>query len=89
MSVSEAAVLRAWTEPVVPRSTVGAGDATLAGFLAAAGDGSEALRAAVAWGAAAVRLPGTEMPGPADIHIDEVRVEELEAGRALDERRVG
>jgi 1-phosphofructokinase len=81
VSVSDSLVLRAWTVPVIPRSTVGAGDATLAGFLATKGSQSEALRTAVAWGAAAVKLPGTGMPGPADINLDEVSVEDLEAGR--------
>ncbi|MFI8425508.1 1-phosphofructokinase [Streptomyces sp. NPDC085479] len=52
--------------PVV-RSNVGAGDASLAGFLAAGGEGPEALAAAVAHGAAAVQLPGSQMPGPADL----------------------
>ncbi|MFF5976431.1 1-phosphofructokinase [Streptomyces sp. NPDC012769] len=52
--------------PVV-RSDVGAGDASLAGFLAAGGEGPEALAAAVAHGAAAVQLPGSEMPTPADL----------------------
>jgi 1-phosphofructokinase len=87
VSVSDGLALRAWTAPVVPRSTVGAGDAALAGFLATVGDGAEALRTAMAWGAAKVRLPGTEMPGPADIDVDEVRVEELDHGRAKRERR--
>lgn len=49
------------------RSNVGAGDASLAGFLAAGGEGPQALAAAVAHGAAAVRLPGSEMPTPADL----------------------
>ena len=52
----------------VPRSTVGAGDAFLAGYLAAHDDGPRAaLASALAWGAAAVQLPGTQMPGPSDI----------------------
>jgi 1-phosphofructokinase len=42
-----------------PRSTVGAGDALLAGFLAAGARGPEALRAALGWSAAAVQQPGT------------------------------
>jgi 1-phosphofructokinase len=87
--VTDALAIHARSGPLVPRSTVGAGDATLAGFLAAGGEGPEALRAAVAWGRAAVRLPGTEMPGPADIDIEEVTVEELGAGRALGGRRTG
>lgn len=40
-------------------STVGAGDAMLAGFLSAAADTDTALRTALAWGAAAVRHHGT------------------------------
>jgi 1-phosphofructokinase len=83
VSVSDGAVLRARTTPVIPRSTVGAGDATLAGFLSAWGDQSLALRTAVAWGAASVKLPGTGMPGPADIDIDGVTVEELDGSRLL------
>ncbi len=49
------------------RSNVGAGDASLAGFLAAGGAGPAALAAAVAHGAAAVQLPGSAMPGPGDL----------------------
>jgi 1-phosphofructokinase len=88
MSVADSSVLRAWTAPVIPRSTVGAGDATLAGFLSAWGEQSMALRTAVAWGAAAVKLPGTGMPGPADIDVDGVTVEGLDAARVLDAKRV-
>ncbi|MCX5200646.1 1-phosphofructokinase [Streptomyces sp. NBC_00237] len=51
----------------VVRSNVGAGDASLAGFLTAGGEGPEALASAVAHGAAAVRLPGSVMPTPADL----------------------
>jgi 1-phosphofructokinase len=50
-----------------PRSTVGAGDALLAGFLAAGAHGPAALAEGLAWGAAAVSLPGSRMPGPADL----------------------
>ncbi|MEU0298042.1 1-phosphofructokinase [Streptomyces sp. NPDC006175] len=49
------------------RSDVGAGDASLAGFLSAGGTGRAALSAAVAHGAAAVQLPGSAMPTPADL----------------------
>ncbi|MEU9608175.1 1-phosphofructokinase [Streptomyces sp. NPDC048057] len=49
------------------RSDVGAGDASLAGFLAAGGEGAAALAAAVAHGAAAVQLAGSLMPTPADL----------------------
>lgn len=56
------------------RSTVGAGDALLAGFLAAGARGSEALAEGLAWGAAAVRLPASRMPRPEDIRRDIVRI---------------
>ena len=60
-----------------PRSTVGAGDAFLAGFLAGRYHGAsrrEAFGEALAWGAAAVRLPGTQMPDPADIDRSVVHI---------------
>jgi 1-phosphofructokinase len=61
--------------PVVQaRSAVGAGDALLAGFLAGGAAGPDALAEGMAWGAAAVRLPGSRMPGPADIHRDLIRI---------------
>ncbi|MEV0618510.1 1-phosphofructokinase [Nonomuraea sp. NPDC050404] len=50
-----------------PRSSVGAGDAMLAGFLAAGARGESALAEGLAWASAAVGLPGSRMPGPADI----------------------
>ncbi|MFB6980037.1 1-phosphofructokinase [Streptomyces scopuliridis] len=56
------------------RSNVGAGDASLAGFLAAGGEGPEALASAVAHGAAAVQLPGSVMPSPADLDPSAVTV---------------
>ena len=60
-----------------PRSTVGAGDALLAGYLAAGADGASALAEAVAWGSAAAALPGSRMPGPGDISHAGVRVTAL------------
>jgi 1-phosphofructokinase len=56
------------------RSTVGAGDAMLAGYLAGGVTGGDALIEALAWGAAAVRLPGSRMPGPSDVDRASVRV---------------
>ncbi|MCH6160799.1 1-phosphofructokinase family hexose kinase [Streptomyces marispadix] len=60
--------------PVPVRSDVGAGDASLAGFLGAGGAGPQALASAVAHGLAAVQLPGSEMPCPADLRPGEVTV---------------
>ncbi|WP_405140005.1 1-phosphofructokinase family hexose kinase [Sphaerisporangium sp. NBC_01403] len=64
-------------QAVVPRvvSAVGAGDALLAGFLAAGGDGRDALRNALGWAAAAVQHEGTLFSGvdPAvTVTIDDV-----------------
>jgi 1-phosphofructokinase len=58
----------------VVRSDVGAGDASLAGFLGAGGAGPEALAAALAHGAAAVQLPGSVMPAPSDLRPQAVQV---------------
>ncbi|GAA4049655.1 1-phosphofructokinase family hexose kinase [Agromyces indicus] len=62
----------AWFAPaprIVPRSTVGAGDSSLAGFLLALTEGEgpdRALAQAVAHGAAAASLPGSAVP-PRDL----------------------
>jgi 1-phosphofructokinase len=58
-----------------PRSAVGAGDALLAGFLAAGAKGGAALAEALAWGAAAVSLPGSRMPGPGDLQRQLVHIQ--------------
>jgi len=60
-----------------PRSAVGAGDALLAGFLAAGAKGGAALVEALAWGAAAVSLPGSRMPGPDDLQRHRVRIQAM------------
>jgi 1-phosphofructokinase len=65
------------TPAVSPVSSVGAGDAMLAGFLAAGGKGGDALVEALAWGAAAVLQPGSGMPSPQDIDRAAVRLERL------------
>lgn len=61
-------------DPIVPVSTVGAGDSTLSGYLSVDGPEPERLRTAVAWGRAAVQLPGTEMPRPEHLDLAAVRV---------------
>lgn len=66
--VSGDEVLHGWSPPVKVRSTVGAGDATLAGFLAGGGRGRSGLVMALAYGAAAVALPGSVMPRPTDLN---------------------
>jgi 1-phosphofructokinase len=60
------------------RSTVGAGDCFLAGFLSKFAadelDVEGALLEALAWGAAAASLPGTSVPGPGDIDHSNVQL---------------
>jgi 1-phosphofructokinase len=68
--VSATVIAHAVSPVSTPLSTVGAGDALLAGYLYATDNGStavEALRTGVTWGAAAVSLPGSRMPTPADV----------------------
>jgi len=73
--VDDAGVVHAHAAATVPVSSVGAGDALLAGFLAAGGEGTDSLVEAVAWGAAAVTLPGSRMPAPSDLRRDAVVVD--------------
>ena len=63
--------------PIIPRSTVGAGDASLAGYVRADVAGAEPpqrLQMAVAYGSAAAALPGSALPSPAQIDLNAVRV---------------
>lgn len=66
--------------PVVARSTVGAGDSSLAGYLLAEVAGAlpgDRLRQAVAHGAAAASLPGTTVPTLAQTDPGAVSVTEI------------
>lgn len=66
--------------PIVPRSTVGAGDSSLAGYLIAQSRGlsaPERLRSAVAYGSAAAALAGTQAPTPDQLDLAGVRITEL------------
>ncbi|MGP4055867.1 1-phosphofructokinase [Mycobacterium sp. 4D054] len=63
--------------PIVPRSTVGAGDSSLAGYVRAEVGGAvppQRLQMAVAYGSAAAALPGTTLPSPAQIDLNAVQV---------------
>ena len=76
--------LHASGPPIRVRSTVGAGDATLAGFLVGGGRGRSALVTALSYGRAAVGLPGSVMPRPADLDPTAVVVtEDLDLDRAV------
>jgi 1-phosphofructokinase len=73
--VDDEGAIHGVTPAVPPLSSVGAGDAMLAGFLAGGGKGADALVEALAWGAAAVLQPGSGMPSPGDIDRTAVRLE--------------
>ena len=79
--VDDDGAIHGQTPVVAPLSSVGAGDAMLAGFLAGGGVGAKALTEALAWGAAAVLQPGSGMPSPADIDLAAVRLERHETTR--------
>jgi 1-phosphofructokinase len=72
--VTNTQVAHAEAHGAAPRSTVGAGDAILAGFLAGGGEGVAALREAVAWGFAAVHIEGSHVPHVTRTHRDAVQV---------------
>ena len=76
--VGPSGVIVGASEVAHPRSTVGAGDCFLAGFLSRfdvdEADLNAAFLAALAWGAAAAALPGTAVPAPADIDYTRVRL---------------
>jgi 1-phosphofructokinase len=67
-------VLHASAQALNPRSTIGAGDALLAGFIAGGGAGEQALREAVAWGTAAVGMEGSHVPIVTEQHRSVVHI---------------
>lgn len=82
--VSNEGQWRASHPPVEARSTVGAGDSSLAGFLLAHSSGAgpaDCLRQAVAHGAAAAALPGSTMPTLQQTNPDAVTLTTLETAR--------
>jgi 1-phosphofructokinase len=83
--VGDGGAWHATTPPIAVRSTVGAGDSVVAGLLSADHLGPDALARGVAFGAAAAQLPGTQLPGPTDLHLDVVQVAEPDPERPLRE----
>jgi 1-phosphofructokinase len=77
LSTSDGGMWSATPPPITVRSTVGAGDCSLAGYVLAALAGAppaERLRTAVAYGAASASLPGSAVPTPAQVDGPAVRV---------------
>jgi 1-phosphofructokinase len=75
--VDETGSWMATPPPIEARSTVGAGDASLAGYIRADVGGAvppQRLQMAVAYGSAAAALPGSALPTPAQIDLNAVRV---------------
>lgn len=70
--------------PIRPRSTVGAGDSSLAGYVRAdvlGADPAGRLAMAVAYGSGAAALPGSALPTPAQINLDDVAVTSVNGPR--------
>jgi 1-phosphofructokinase len=85
-SPAGSAVWTARPPQITVRSTVGAGDSSLAGYLLADLAGAppaERLRTAVAYGAASASLPGSAVPTPAQVDVAAVRVTVGTPGSAL------
>jgi 1-phosphofructokinase len=77
LSTADGGLWSAQPPPITVRSTVGAGDSSLAGYLLADLAGAppaERLRNAVAYGAASASLPGSAVPTPAQVDGPAVRV---------------
>ncbi|TFV67313.1 UNVERIFIED_ORG: 1-phosphofructokinase family hexose kinase [Bacillus sp. AZ43] len=77
LSTADGGLWSAAPPPVTVRSTVGAGDCSLAGYLLADLAGAppaERLRSAVAYGSASASLPGSAVPTPAQVDGPAVRV---------------
>jgi 1-phosphofructokinase len=77
LSTADGGLWSAVPAPVTVRSTVGAGDSSLAGYLLADLSGAppaERLRTAVAYGSAAAAMPGSALPTPALVDGDAVLV---------------
>lgn len=77
LSTADGCLWSARPPEITVRSTVGAGDGSLAGYLLADLAGAppaERLRAAVAYGAASASLPGSAVPTPAQADGPAVRV---------------
>ena len=77
LSTADGGLWSALPPAITVRSTVGAGDSSLAGYLLADLAGAppaERLRTAVAYGSAAASLPGSAVPTPAQVDGSAVRV---------------
>ena len=89
LSCADAAGSSVWSASpprITVRSTVGAGDSSLAGYLLADLAGAppaERLRTAVAYGAASASLPGSAVPTPAQVDVSAVRVTAVALGTTV------
>lgn len=83
--VSHRGTLVGKTPVIETRSSVGAGDAMLAGFLSLPdGNDERALTEALSWGTAAASLPGSRMPAPDDITRHGITVRHHESTAVTD-----
>jgi len=72
--VTDELICHAEATVTTARSTVGAGDALLAGFIAGRADGAEALAEATAWATAALGVRGSHVPAVTGAHRSAVRL---------------
>ncbi|MBQ8249153.1 MAG: 1-phosphofructokinase family hexose kinase [Clostridia bacterium] len=72
-------IYRAYVPKIDVRSTIGAGDSSIAGFICADGDSETRLKTAVSYGSAACLREGTNPPLGADIEkiYSNVRIEKI------------
>lgn len=78
--VTEAGAWWGSPPPITVRSTVGAGDSSLAGYILAQSRGlaePDRLRQAIAHGSAAAALAGTQLPRPDQLNASAVHITEL------------
>jgi 1-phosphofructokinase len=82
--VTDGLILHAVGHVQTARSTVGAGDALLAGFIASGADGASALCEATAWASAALGTRGSHVPVVRAVHRDVVQLTQaVDLGRPL------
>ena len=77
--VTEGSLYRAYVPKIEVLSTIGAGDSSIAGFIAAGGTPEERLRTAVSYGSAACLREGTNPPLAEDIKeiFNKVQIEKV------------
>jgi 1-phosphofructokinase len=82
--VTESGTWHAISDPVEVRSTVGAGDSALGGFLLSGATGPDSLLSAVAYGSAAVTQVGTRLANPHEVDLSIVHLVDINPALSLE-----